>query len=193
MKLKNIAKIHPGHLNRDKIQYTEGGSHWLVQARDVKAGLLKCTTTPLTRFNPKLSSRDILLRDGDIVVMARGAKNYATLLSEVPGHALAAASFFIVRASIKALDPVYLAWYLNQPRAQHYFTQNSGHGVHMPVVRRSVLEQMDVPLPALATQKQIAELFRLSLDEKELTKIILAKRARLIEAVCLRAAEREEL
>jgi len=164
----------------------------LVQGRDVKAGVLQCRAKALISFNPKLSSRDIVLRDGDIVFMARGAINYATILSEVPNHALAAASFFIVRASITDLDPVYLAWYLNQPRAQRYFTQNSGRGVHMPVVRRSVLEQMDVPLPSFATQKLIAELFRLSLDEQELTKTLLVKRASLMEMVCLRAAEREE-
>jgi len=187
-----MAKIHPGYLNRGKIQPNEGGSHWLVQARDVKAGVLRCTAANLINFNPKLSSRDILLRDDDIVFMARGAKNYATILSKVPDHALAAASFFIVRVSIAELDPVYLTWYMNRPKAQHYFTQNSGRGVHMPVVRRSVLEQIDIPLPPLATQKLIAELLSLSLGEEELTKALLAKRARLMEAVCLKAAEREE-
>jgi len=164
----------------------------LVQGRDVKAGVLRCSSSALISFNPNLSSRDILLRDSDIIFMARGAKNYAAILREVPDHALAAASFFIVRAFIANLDPVYLAWYLNQPRAQHYFTQNSGRGVLMPVVRRSVLEQMDAPLPPLATQKLIAKLFHLSLDEQELTKNLLDKRARLMEAVCLQAAEREE-
>lgn len=192
MTLERMAKIHPGHLNRDKIQPTEGGSHRLLQARDIKAGVLRCTAASLINFNPKLSSRDTLLQDGDIVFMARGMNNYASILSQVPDHVLAASSFFIIRTSIADLDPHYLVWYLNQPRAQHYFTQNSGRGVHMPVVRRSVLEQIDVPFPPLETQKLIGELFRLSLDEQELTKTLLAKRARLMEAVCLRAAEREE-
>ena len=192
MKLANMANIHPGHLNRDKIQPIKGGSHWLVQGRDVKAGVLQCSSSDLISFNPKLSSRDILLRDGDIVFMARGAKNYAAVMREVPDLALAAASFFIVRVSSGNLDPVYLTWYLNQPRAQHYFTQNSGRGVLMPVVRRSVLEQLDVPLPPLATQKLIAKIYCLSLDEQELTKNLLTKRKELMEAACLKAAEREE-
>ncbi len=62
----------------------------------------------------------------------------------------------------------------------------------MPVVRRAVLESLDVPLPPLATQKKIAELFELSLNEQKLTKSLLEKRARLLEAACLHAAEREE-
>ena len=192
MRLKNVAEIHPGYLNRAKIKPNSRGSHWLVQARDVEAGVLQCGDASLIGFEPEVTSRDILLRDGDVVFMARGAKNYAALLTQISESTLAAASFFIVRAASRDIDPAYLAWFLNQPRAQRYFTQNSGRGVHMPVVRRSVLEQMDIPIPSRAAQGQIAEVFRLALDEQKLTKALLTKRARLMEVVCLRAAERED-
>lgn len=191
MKLKRMAIIHPGHLTREKIHPTKAGSHWLVQGRDVMAGVLHFQTEAVIRFNPKLSSRDILLRDDDILFMARGVKNYAAILREVPDQALAAASFFVIRVLSENLDPVYLTWYLNQPKAQHYFNQNSGRGVQMPVVRRSVLEQMNAPFPPLSTQKLIGKLYCLSMDEQELTKNLLTKRIKLIEKVCLRAAERE--
>lgn len=191
MKLGEIAEIRPGYLNRHKIEPVESGSHLLVQARDVEAGILACDSVDLIRFNPDHSSRDILLRDGDVVFMSRGVRNYAALLTEVPSNTLVAASFFVVRVSGRELAPGYLAWYLNQPRAQHHFSQNSGRGVHMPVVRRSVLESLDVPVPPLATQEKIATLFQLSLNEHELTTALLEKRAKLMEAVCLQAAERE--
>lgn len=192
MRLSDVAEIHAGHLNRAKIEPSDGGSHRLVQGRDVEAGILQCGAAHLICFRPELSPGDIPLRDGDVLFMARGAKNYAALLAQVPESTLAAASFFIVRATSTKIDPAYTAWYLNQPKAQHYFTQNSGRGVHMPVVRRSVLEDLDIPLPPLPTQKQIADLFRLALDERELTTALLAKRAKLMEAACLRAAERED-
>jgi restriction endonuclease S subunit len=84
-----------------------------------------------------------------------------------------------------------VAWYLNLPQTQHYFTQNSGRGVHMPVVRKSVLEDLEVPVPPLATQRRIAGLYRLELEEQELTQALLAKRALLLQAAGLKAAERE--
>lgn len=192
MKLKDIAEIHPGHLNRAKIEPNDNGSYWLIQGRDVDAGILQCEKSDLVRFDPEISPRDILLEDGDVMFMARGAKNYAALLANVPEKTFAAASFFIVRVSAENIDPAYVVWYLNQPKAQHYFTQNSGRGVHMPVVRRSVIEDIDIPLPTLAIQKAIAELYRLTLDEQLMTKTLLAKRSELMEAVCLQAAERED-
>lgn len=191
VKLKDIADVSPGYLNRSKIEPDENGSHFLIQARDVVAGVLDCAKAELVRFEPERSARDVLLRDGDVIFMARGVKNYAALLAGTPDSTLAAASFFVVRAVNGVLDPGYLAWYLNHPRAQHHFTRQSGSGVHMPVVRRASLESLDVPLPPPATQKKIAELYRLSLDEWKWIVSLHAKRTRLMEAVCLRAAERE--
>jgi hypothetical protein len=192
MKLKRLAEVRPGYLNRARIRPLDSGSHYLVQARDVEAGMLDCREVAMTRFDPDLSSRDIVLQDGDILFMGRGVNNYAALLAGVPEPALAAASFFVVRASREEVNPSYLTWFMNQPRAQHYFSRQSGRNVHMPVVRRAVLESLEVPVPPLATQNRIGELFRLSLDEKELTKALVDRRARLRDAVCLRAAEREE-
>lgn len=62
----------------------------------------------------------------------------------------------------------------------------------MPVVRRTILEHLDVLLPSLSVQTKIAELFRLSLEEAELTEILLEKKAGLREAICLRAIRGEE-
>jgi len=193
MRLLDLAEIHPGHLNRAKIEPNDEGSHLLVQGRDVEAGIQHCGDLCLVQFDPQLSRRDILLRDGDIVFMTRGAKNYAALLVQVPESTLAAASFFVIRVEGEDAEPAYLAWYLNQPQTQHYFAQNSGRGVHMPVVRRAVLEGLSVPLPSLQTQKQIAELYRLSLEEQTLTRALLEKRAKLLEAACLQAARKEEV
>jgi restriction endonuclease S subunit len=191
MKLRQLAKIRPGHLNRAPIEPCDEGSNRLIQGRDVEAGILEKDDSSLIRFNPDHVQQSATLRDEDIVFMARGARNYAALLTRVPDRTLATASFFEVRASRDLIDPAYLAWYLNLPQTQHYFTQNSGRGVHMPVVRKSVLEDLDVPVPPLATQSRIAGLYRLQLEEQELTKALLEKRALLLEAAGLQAAERE--
>ncbi|MDA3923411.1 MAG: restriction endonuclease subunit S [Kiritimatiellae bacterium] len=193
MRLEKIAEIHTGYLNRTKIEPVDKGSCLLIQARDVEAGLLDCAQTSLIRFNPDLSSRDIVLQCGDILFMARGTRNYAAMLSGLPEKTLAAASFFVIRSSVEKVDPGYLVWYLNQPQAQHHFSQQGGRGVHMPVVRRAVLESLEVPVPSFAVQKKIAALYQLSLDEQELTRDLLEKRSRLLDVACLQAAEREEL
>ena len=178
-------------MNRAPIEPSDEGPYRLIQGRDVEAGIRLKDDSSLIRFNPDHPQSSTRLRDGDIVFMARGAKNYAALLTRVPENTLVAASFFVVRCSGTEIDPAYVAWYLNLPQTQLYFTQNSGRGVHMPVVRKSVLEDLDMPVPPLATQSRIAGLYRLQLEEQELTRALLAKRALLLQAACLKAAERE--
>jgi len=124
--------------------------------------------------------------------MARGARNFSVILKAIPDPVLAAACFFIIRVVNENVLPDYLCWYLNQPPVEHYLIQNSGRGVHMPVVRRSVLENIDVPIPALEVQKKIMEMQTLEREEQELLNNLAKKRKELITTTCLRAARERE-
>jgi hypothetical protein len=114
MKLKNIAKIQSGYINRGKIERNDNAPCLLLQAKDVDADKLSYRTDALVRFDPSLSGKDWLLRPGDILFMARGVRNYSLLIDKVPDSVLAAACFFIIRVSKSEALPEYLWWYLNQ-------------------------------------------------------------------------------
>jgi restriction endonuclease S subunit len=185
MKLAKIAHIKSGYHSRGKIEPIEDGSHFLLQARDMDGEKLTYRTDTLFRFNPDLSRTDGILKKNDILFMARGTRNYSVLLRESPGSTLAAACFFIVRVSDENVLPAYLFWYLNQPPVERCLVRQSGRGVHMPVVRRSVLEKLDIPIPNLETQKKIVELEALRREEKDLINRLAEKRKQLITASCL--------
>jgi len=186
MKLSEIATIQSGYLSRERIDSRESGSHFLLQVRDVDAHHLTYRTDNLIRFNPDISRSDWLLKAGDILFMARGARNFSLLLHEIPDVTLAAAYFFIVRTSSEKVLPGYLCWYLNQAPAELYFRRHSGRGVHMPVVRRSVLEGIDVPLPPLEVQKKVMGLDAVMREEEKLLNNLIEKRRKLITASCLK-------
>ena len=76
MKLKKIAKIQSGYISRGKIDPRDDGTCLLLQAKDVDAEHLSCQTDALVRFTPKLSGKDWFLKPGDILFMARGARNF---------------------------------------------------------------------------------------------------------------------
>jgi len=59
----------------------------------------------------------------------------------------------------------------------------------MPVVRRSVLENIEVPVPALEIQKKIVEMEKLMREEQGLLNKLVEKRKELIMAVCLQAVK----
>ncbi len=187
MQLKKIAKIQSGYISRGKIESREDGTHFLLQARDVDSEHLTYQADSLIRFSPDLSRKDWVLKPDDVLFMARGVRNYSLLISDIPVSTLAAACFFIVRVSSDQVLPYYLRWYLNQAPVNHYLGRHSGRGVHMPVVRRSVLESIDIPIPPLDVQVKISKLNALLQKELELIGKLAEKRKNLITAACLQA------
>lgn len=188
MKLKSIAHIQSGYITRGRIEPQEDGEYYLLQARDIDAVGLSYQADNMIRFNPMKSSKAWRLKAGDLLFMARGARNFTLLIKEdLPGNVLAAACFFIVRVKNRKVEPSYLKWYLNQEPVAHYLHQQSGRSVHMPVVKRAVLEGIDVPVPPLETQKRVAELTMLMEKERFLLGQLAQKRTRLITGTCLEA------
>jgi hypothetical protein len=187
MKLKMIANIQSGYISRGKIDPRDDGNCLLLQAKDVDADHLSCRTDALVRFMPRLSGKDWFLKPGDILFMARGARNFSVLIDKLPDSVLAAACFFIVRIDKSEILPEYLWWYLNQSPVEEYLKRFSGRSVHMPVVRRAVLESIDIPLPPIKIQKQISEMTMLLQREQDLYKKLAEKRKYLMTKICLKS------
>ena len=186
MQLKKIANIQSGYISRGKIEPREDGSHFLMQARDVDADRLFYRTGDIVRFSPSLSRKDWVLKTDDVLFMARGTHNYSILIKEIPDRVLAAACFFIVRVTSREVLPDYLFWYLNQATVDRYLRRHSGRGVHMPVVRRAALEQLNIPLPNMEIQKKIVEIEALRMEEANLINRLAEKRKQLITASCMK-------
>jgi len=187
MKLNKIAKIQSGYINRGKIDPREDGTCLLMQAKDVSADHLSYSTDALVRFMPTLSGKDWFLKPGDILFMARGSRNFSVLIDKLPDSVLAAACFFVVRISNFEILPEYLCWYLNQSPVEEDLKRFSGRGVHMPVMRRAVIESIDIPLPPIKTQTQVSELNILMQREQDLYKKLAEKRKNLLTEICLKA------
>lgn len=102
--------------------------------------------------------RDDCLQVGDILVAARGSRNYAVLIDDTltatGKQAIAAPQFFIVRATTPQLLPEYLCWFLNQPPSQRYFDLNA-EGTLTKAIKRNALEVIPIAVPDLAKQQAI--------------------------------------
>lgn len=185
MKLKHMSDIRSGYITRGRIVPVLNGSHYLVQAKDVDGEHLSYETKQLIRFDPALSRTDRLLEKDDLLFMARGAHHFTIQLAELPGPSLAAACFFVIRISLVDLLPGYVCWYLNQEPVTQYLVRNSGRGVHMPVVRRAVLEDIEIPIPPMPIQTKVADIDTLLHQELSLMQQLGRKRQELISAACL--------
>ena len=157
VKLKQIATVNAGYPFRGKIPEVTDSSVVAVQMKDVTQteGIRwsDCLETELTgKREPDYLSL------GDILVAARGSRNYAIQidqsLARTGKQAVAAPHFFVVSLKRKDVLPEFIVWLLNQAPAQRYFEQNA-EGTLTKSIRRSVLEDAPVVVPPLDKQLNI--------------------------------------
>ena len=188
VRLSDIAEVRPGYLTRKPVKPRPDGTHFLLQIRDFNQDRSAIDPAALIHFTPDSPSSVQPLQAGEVVFLARGAKNFASAPSELPVPTLAASYFFIIRPSSQIL-PGYLAWYLNQPSTLRALSRVATSGAHMPVVRRTDIENVEVLTPPLAVQRSILEIDNLMREEQSLLHELARKRNELLSTVCMAAAQ----
>lgn len=151
--LHEYAEVRAGHPFRGSVPETADGSALTVQMRDVGAqqGVV---WEHVARTNPGGRKKPDWLRAGDILFLARGARNFAVHLEHVPGPAVCSQYFFLIRLIDSRLLPAFLAWQINQSPAQAYLQRNA-EGSDQLSIRRGILEALPVTVPSLERQQQI--------------------------------------
>lgn len=181
-KLRDVAKAMAGHPIRDAIRSVPGGDIAVVQIKnvDAHAGVEwpAVTRTVLsTRRDPDW------LRPGDILFSARGQRNIAVCLDHPPTRAVCSPHFFLIRVNdANVALPDFLAWQMNLPQAQRYFSQ-SATGSYITSIRRQVLEALPILIPSLDRQRLLVQLAKAAQREKQLTQKLLENRQRELDLV----------
>jgi hypothetical protein len=118
-------------------------------------------------------------RPGDLVFRSRGEKNLAVLLDErLMAPAVAVMPLVILRPKKSMVVAEYLAWFINQPEAQHYFDL-CARGTGMRMIPMSSLSSLEIPLPSLDRQTAIAETSSLARLESRLASKLVERRQQL--------------
>ena len=71
----------------------------------------------------------------------------------------------------KIVLPDYLVWFLNHPKIQTILW-TFAKGSAIPSISKTILEQIEIPIPKLSKQNTILELHKLQLQEKKIHKQI---------------------
>lgn len=124
-----------------------------------------------------------LLQSGDVLFAAKGTKNFAAWYESKNLPAVASTSFFVIRLKENAVDkvlPEYLAWYINQPVSQKFLKGNA-MGTSIVSISKSVLEELEISIPDLQTQKAILIISYLRISEKKLQQQIETLREKQIQ------------
>ena len=183
MRLKDIATIYPGYPFRGRIEEVPGTGIFAVQMKNVDAwrgvSVSDCVETELEG-----KRKPDFLEANDILFAARGSRAYAALLgSEAENLQLVASPhLFVIRINSKQVLPEFLVWQLNQGACQRHFDQNA-EGTLTKSIRRSVLEETVITLPAIEKQKSLIALASALVKEQQLLQQLAKNNEALLSSV----------
>lgn len=192
-RLSDIADIKPGYSFRSKIEHDPQGSYFVIQPSNVGAGG-GVDVADLSKVR-HITPREYHMVDAEAVLfIAYGTRNRVYHFERLPANTVASSTFYLLRpklhdpgmAAPHAYDvlPGYLTWYLNQPPAQAYFDALRG-GASVQMLRRDALGSLEIPVPPLDIQRQVATVARLALEEEQLTRQLMEKRRMYIDNLLL--------
>lgn len=184
--LQAVAEVRAGHPFRGSVAVAAQGNASVVQMRDVSAsGAVAWSQLARTALRTGRRAPD-WLQPGDVLFAARGARNYAICLDEVPTPAVCAQYFFVLRCKPgAAVLPGYLAWYINRSPSQRYLASNA-EGTDQLSIRRGVLEAMPVAVPLLAQQRLLVQLAVTAQQERSRLEALIRNREQQLDGLAQR-------
>jgi restriction endonuclease S subunit len=180
--LGEIAGVASGYPLRCSTEDLESGDVHFVQLKNTSqdahvnwAGVPK-VTLPSKR-------QPVWLSDDDVLFASRGTKTLAYPLTNTPSRAVCAPQFFVLTVrDTRKLSPEFLAWQINQKTAQDYF-QRTATGSYIQNIRRSVLENLPIVVPALHRQHLIVKFLQAAQHERATLNRLIENRNNQLEAL----------
>lgn len=176
-KLKNIVEIQFGLYQRPD----KKGDTAYLQGRHFDSNGIFREDEPLQFINYNQNMDKYILKDGDLLLAAKGIRNTASVfksklvLKVKLDKAAASSTFFILRVDPQKISSEYLAFYLNLTKTQKFF-QSRSTGTNVPSLKRNVLEEIEILIPSIEVQNKLIELKSLWEKEKQLTEELLTKK-----------------
>ena len=185
-RLDELAEVQPGYPFRGKLPLTDSGGTYVVQFRHIEVGLR------LSDKDGKILDRAVLtgrkkpsyLRSGDVLFMAKGTRNHAAVIGDVPANTVCTPNFYHIRIRPEArnLMAEFLAWQLNHRGAQRYFASCS-QGSVAPSITKTQLGSLSIIVPPIAQQDRLVKLARAAVREEKLMNQLIENRRQLINSV----------
>ena len=189
-RLKDIALVQIGVPFRSRIE-PEADGVAVIQMRDLtEDNRLDNCRNLITTVISGLSDRHLVKRN-DLIFRSRGQTTTATIVDTEVGLAVVAAPLLRIRITSKHVLPEYLCWFVNQSSAQA-FLHSRATGTAMPIIGKSTLDSLQVPLPDLETQKRIVALADLSNQEQRLMRELAETKEKLVRGIQMRLVTKSE-
>ena len=186
--LKQIARVQMGLSFRWRVEPERDGNVAMIQMRDLAEGHRLNNPHNLVTVNMENVNPRHLVKRNDLIFRSRGKTTTTAIIESEIKRAVVAAPLLRIRVTDAHVLPEYLCWFINQPSSQA-FLHSRATGTAMVTIGKSVLEALEITLPDLDTQKQIAAFAALSEQEQRLMKDLAKAKKRVTEGVLMRLAK----
>lgn len=187
-RLTDLCEVQTGYTARSGLRETNAGGIPAIQLRDLRGeDEFDPTGLPLYALGPSFDR--YWARPGDVLFRSRGDRNTAVLIPETAkAGAIAVLPLIVLRPDRQRIEPAYLAWFINQPTSQRHFDKCAQQGTTMRMIPKNCLDDLEVTVPDLATQRLIVQVDALARRERDLTHLLADKKQKLTEFALLRQA-----
>lgn len=188
MRLAELSDIHSGYTARGRLDPLMEGGVPALQLRDVGTNG-EAPGPDFQRYDlGKLSDR-YFVSGGEVVFRSRGEPNTAAAIRDpLPEPVAVIVPLVIIRPDKARVLPEYLAWAINQPDAQRRLGEEA-QGTSLRMIPMSALENLEIAVPDLLTQKRIVELNALARQEGHLLRQLADRRKEFVSAILGEAAK----
>lgn len=163
IKLKDIANIRTGSPD---FKANSGNEIRMVRMKNINHPLCTIEWDETDSVNEGIRPVKYLA-EGDVLIVAKGERNTAVVVSDLRFNAVASNHFFILSIDPSwqnKLRPEFLAWYINFP-GKAYLQANSA-GAVIPNLRKGTLENLELNLPTINDQNWVTDVFQTMLDQR---------------------------
>ena len=179
--LSDIAIIKAGHPFRGKIPEYKDGNAYTVQIKDIdNDGYIHWQQ--LLRTNITGRKQPNWLQKGDVLFAARGARNKAAYVGSIDKQIVCAPHYYLIQVTDKSVLPEFVAWQLNQRKAQRHF-ESSAEGSAQMSIRRAVLEETVIVIPSIEKQHAIVNFDNKVKNEKHLLTALIENREKQMQGI----------
>jgi hypothetical protein len=189
-RLGDLTRLRSGPPFRERIVHETRGKYGVVQGKDIGTHGTLCLDDMVRLTKVPGKAEPDVLRAGEVVLQTRGSTYRAAIVPRSDIPLLAAGSLYILTPDARHIDPEYLIFFLNLPGTQATLRQLAT-GSSILNLRRSAVEEIEVPLPSLSDQHRLVELGRLVSKQSEIGERLNQLRLKELHALALNYAKKQ--